>query len=53
MSDPAAALAATFRGSDLEEIAGKVLAVLSVLFLQVLVVTAAALFLGWQPEPEG
>jgi ABC-2 type transport system permease protein len=34
-------------------IAGKVLAVLVVLFLQVLVVTAAAGLLGWQPRPEG
>jgi ABC-2 type transport system permease protein len=34
-------------------IAGKVLAVLAVLFLQVLVVTAVALTLGWQPDPQG
>ncbi len=34
-------------------IAGKVLAVLAVLFLQVLIVTAAALMLGWQPDPAG
>jgi ABC-2 type transport system permease protein len=34
-------------------IAGKVLAVLVVLFLQVLVVAAAAGLLGWQPRPEG
>jgi ABC-2 type transport system permease protein len=34
-------------------IAGKVLAVLVVLFLQVVVVTAVALLLGWQPEPAG
>ncbi|XAS62517.1 ABC transporter permease [Micrococcaceae bacterium Sec5.8] len=33
--------------------AGKILAVLAVLALQVLVVTAAALLLGWQPEPAG
>ncbi|MGO4227604.1 ABC transporter permease [Arthrobacter sp. YAF34] len=34
-------------------IAGKILAVLAVLFLQVLVVTAVALMLGWQPNPAG
>ena len=34
-------------------IAGKVLAVLAVLSLQVLVVTAVALPLGWQPDPQG
>lgn len=34
-------------------IAGKVLAVLAVLALQVLVVTAVALVLGWQPDPLG
>lgn len=34
-------------------IAGKVLAVLAVLFLQVLVVSAVALMLGWQPDPLG
>ncbi|HSO16265.1 MAG TPA: ABC transporter permease [Arthrobacter sp.] len=34
-------------------IAGKVLAVLAVLSLQVLVVTAVALVLGWQPDPQG
>ena len=34
-------------------IAGKVLAVLAVLALQVLVVTAVALPLGWQPDPHG
>ncbi|MDR7082886.1 ABC-2 type transport system permease protein [Arthrobacter ginsengisoli] len=34
-------------------IAGKVLAVLAVLALQVLVVTAVALLLGWQPDPLG
>jgi ABC-2 type transport system permease protein len=34
-------------------IAGKVLAVLAVLCLQVLVVTAVALPLGWQPQPAG
>ena len=34
-------------------IAGKVLAVLAVLSLQVLVVTAVALPLGWQPDPAG
>ena len=34
-------------------IAGKVVAVLAVLFLQVVVVTAVALVLGWQPEPAG
>jgi ABC-2 type transport system permease protein len=34
-------------------IAGKVLAVLAVLALQVLVVTAVALPLGWRPEPLG
>ncbi len=34
-------------------IAGKVLAVLAVLALQVLVVTAVALPLGWQPDPLG
>jgi ABC-2 type transport system permease protein len=34
-------------------IAGKVLAVLAVLSLQVVVVTAVALGLGWQPEPTG
>ncbi len=34
-------------------IAGKVLAVLVVLFLQVLVITVVALALGWQPEPAG
>ena len=34
-------------------IAGKVLAVLAVLVLQVLVVTAVALPLGWQPDPLG
>ena len=34
-------------------IAGKVLAVLAVLFLQVLIVTAVALLLGWQPDPAG
>ncbi|WP_458109428.1 ABC transporter permease [Arthrobacter sp. R3-55] len=33
-------------------IAGKILAVLVVLFLQVLVVGAVAGFLGWQPRPE-
>ena len=33
--------------------AGKVLAVLAVLLLQVLVVTAVALPLGWQPDPLG
>lgn len=34
-------------------IAGKVLAVLAVLALQVLVITAVALLLGWQPDPLG
>ena len=34
-------------------IAGKVLAVLAVLFLQVLIVTAVAVLLGWQPNPAG
>ena len=34
-------------------IAGKILAVLAVLFLQALVVTALALTLGWQPDPAG
>ena len=34
-------------------IAGKVLAVLAVLALQVVVVTAVALLLGWQPDPLG
>lgn len=34
-------------------IAGKVLAVLAVLFLQVMVVTAVALALGWQPVTSG
>ena len=34
-------------------IAGKILAVLAVLFLQVLIVTAVALLLGWQPNPAG
>jgi ABC-2 type transport system permease protein len=34
-------------------IAGKVLAVLAVLFLQVLIVSAVALVLGWQPNPAG
>lgn len=34
-------------------IAGKVLAVLAVLALQVLIVTAVALPLGWRPEPAG
>ncbi|SDP59313.1 ABC-2 type transport system permease protein [Arthrobacter sp. ok909] len=34
-------------------IAGKILAVLAVLFLQVLIVSAVALVLGWQPNPAG
>ena len=34
-------------------IAGKILAVLAVLFLQVLIVTVVALPLGWRPEPAG
>lgn len=34
-------------------IAGKILAVLVVLFLQVLIVGAVAGLLGWQPRPEG
>ncbi|HEY8294814.1 MAG TPA: ABC transporter permease, partial [Micrococcaceae bacterium] len=34
-------------------IAGKMLAVLAVLVLQVAIVTVVALFLGWQPAPAG
>ncbi|AXJ11070.1 ABC transporter permease [Arthrobacter sp. PM3] len=34
-------------------IAGKILAVLAVLAVQVLIVTAVALVLGWQPDPAG
>jgi ABC-2 type transport system permease protein len=34
-------------------VAGKILAVLAVLLLQVLVVTAVALMLGWRPDPLG
>jgi ABC-2 type transport system permease protein len=34
-------------------IAGKILAVLAVLVLQVLVVSTAAFLLGWQPDPAG
>ena len=34
-------------------IAGKILAVLAVLILQVLVITTAAVMLGWGPEPAG